>query len=135
MRDKIWEWPGDEARVEDCLELNFKYVDYQSLAYLSYSSCVCWISVRATRVQRFLSVRESISASTAYVKSLSCGQVFKVHGTLLCILKVNKPGIRADKTLCLCKILAYSPFWESQTVHSLSVTLGISPFPVSIGIQ
>ena len=29
-----------ESRVGDCLELNFKYVDYQSLAYLSYSSCV-----------------------------------------------------------------------------------------------
>ena len=28
-------------------------------------------------------------------------------------LKVQKPGIQADKTLCLCKILAKSPFWES----------------------
>ena len=53
-----------ESGVEDCSELNFKYVDYQSLAYLFYSSCVCWISMRATRAQRFLSVRESISASS-----------------------------------------------------------------------
>ena len=57
-----------ESGVEDCLELNFKYVDYQSLAYLSYSSCVCWISVRATRAQHFLSVRESISASSPIVQ-------------------------------------------------------------------
>ena len=27
--------------VEDCLELNFRYVDYQTLAHLSYGSCVC----------------------------------------------------------------------------------------------
>ena len=29
----------------------------------------------------------------------------------------QQPGIQADNTLCLCKLLAYSPFWESQTVH------------------
>ena len=50
-------------RVEDCLELNFKYVDHQTLAHLSYSSCVCLTSVRAARAQRFLSVRELISDS------------------------------------------------------------------------
>ena len=50
--------------VEDCLELNFKDIDYQTLAHLSYSSCVCWTSVHATRVQRFLSVRVLISASS-----------------------------------------------------------------------
>ena len=49
--------------VEDCLELNFKYVDYQTLAHLSYSSCICWTSVHATRTQHFLSVRVLISAS------------------------------------------------------------------------
>ena len=38
---------------------------------------------------------------------------YKKGGTLLCILKVNKPGIQADKTLCLRKFLAKSPFWES----------------------
>ena len=48
-----------KSRVEDCLELNFRYVDYQTLAYLSYSSYVCWISVRATRAKRFISVRVS----------------------------------------------------------------------------
>jgi len=41
------------SRIEDCLELNFKYADYQTLAHLFYSSCV---SVRPTRAQRFLSV-------------------------------------------------------------------------------
>ena len=35
----------------------------------------------------------------------------------ICIFKVNKPGIQADRILCLCKSLAYSPFLESQTVH------------------
>ena len=46
------------------LELNFKYADYQTLAHLSYSSCVCLTSVRATRAQCFLSVRVIINAST-----------------------------------------------------------------------
>ena len=45
------------SRVEDCLELNFKYAHHQTLAHLPYSSCVCLKSVRATRAQRFLSVR------------------------------------------------------------------------------
>ena len=52
------------SRVEDCLELNFKYVDYQTLAHLSYSSCVYLTSVRTARAQRFLSVRVSVSDST-----------------------------------------------------------------------
>ena len=47
--------------IEDCLQLNFKYVDYQTLAYSSY---VCWISVCATTAQPFLSVRVSISVSS-----------------------------------------------------------------------
>ena len=51
------------SRVEECLELNFKYVDYQTLAHLSYSSCVCLTSVRATRAQRFLSVWVLINTS------------------------------------------------------------------------
>ena len=51
------------TRVEDCLELNFKYADYQALAHLSYSSCVRLTSVRATRAQRFISVRVLINAS------------------------------------------------------------------------
>ena len=34
---------------------------------------------------------------------------------LPCVFKVNKPGIQADGILCLCKILAYSPFLESQS--------------------
>ena len=33
-----------KSQIEDCLELNFKYVDYQTLAHLSYSSYVCWTS-------------------------------------------------------------------------------------------
>ena len=40
-----------ESRVEDCLELNLRYVDYQTLAHLSYSSYVCWIYVPATRAK------------------------------------------------------------------------------------
>ena len=55
------------SRVEDCLELNFKYVDYQTLAHLSYSSCVCLTSVRAARAQHFLSVRVLISDSTCNI--------------------------------------------------------------------
>ena len=39
-------------------------------------------------------------------------------GTLPCIFKVNKPGIQADRLLRLVKILAHSPFLESQTVHA-----------------
>ena len=53
------------SRVEDCLELNFKYADYQTLDHLFYSSCVCLTSVCSTRAQRFLSVRVLINASTA----------------------------------------------------------------------
>ena len=45
-----------ESWVEHCLELNFRYVDYQALVQLSYSSCICWRSVRATRAKRYLSV-------------------------------------------------------------------------------
>ena len=55
------------AWVEDYLELNFKYVDYQTLAHLSYGSCVCLTSVRVAMAQRFLSVRVLISDSTAGV--------------------------------------------------------------------
>ena len=40
--------------VEDYLELNFKYVGYQTLAHLSCNSYVCWTSKHATGVQRFL---------------------------------------------------------------------------------
>ena len=40
-------------QVEDCLELNSKCVDYQTLAHLSCNSYVCWNSGRATRAQRF----------------------------------------------------------------------------------
>ena len=31
--------------------------------------------------------------------------------------KVDKPGIQADRLLCLVKILAHGQFWESSTVH------------------
>ena len=51
-----------ESLVEDCLELNFRYVDYQPLlAHRSYSSYVCWRSVRATGAKHFLSVWEEIT--------------------------------------------------------------------------
>ena len=32
--------------------------------------------------------------------------------------KSYKPGIQADRLLCLLKILAHSPFLESQTIHT-----------------
>ena len=57
--------PFAKSLVEDCLELNFKYVDYQTLAHLSCNSYVCWTSEHATRVQRFLSVQASISPSSS----------------------------------------------------------------------
>ena len=31
--------------------------------------------------------------------------------------KVDKPGIQADKLLCLVKLLVHRQFWESSTVH------------------
>ena len=31
--------------------------------------------------------------------------------------KSNKPGVQADRLLCLCKRLAHIPFWESSTIH------------------
>ena len=46
--------------------------------YPSCSSCVYWISARATRAQRFLSVRESISSSTTILIFL-----FDILGTKL----------------------------------------------------
>ena len=52
------------SRVEDCLELNFKYADYQTLAHLSYSFCVYLTSVHVSRAQHFLSVRVLISVSS-----------------------------------------------------------------------
>ena len=50
------------SQIEDCSELNFRYVDYQTLAYgyLSCSSCVYWISARATRAQRFVSENQLV---------------------------------------------------------------------------
>ena len=50
--------------IEDCMELHFKYVEYQTLAHLSYSSCVSLTSRCAARAQRFLSVRVLISDSS-----------------------------------------------------------------------
>ena len=50
------------SRVEDCLELNFKYVDYQTLAHLSYSSSWPLCTQKGRNV--FLSVRVLISDST-----------------------------------------------------------------------
>ena len=77
------------SQIEDCLELNFRYVDYQTLAHLSCSSCVYWISARATRAQRFLSVRESISASTIYGRAENSF--------------INQDEFVAMKTLSSCK--------------------------------
>ena len=56
-----------ESSVEDCLELNFRYVDCQPLVQLSYSAYVCWRFVHATRVKRYLSVHVSINVSTPVV--------------------------------------------------------------------
>ena len=55
-----------------------------------------------------------------------CAYYFAKHVTLSAcslllrwqvIFKVNKPGIQANGILCLLKILAHSPFWESEIVH------------------
>ena len=59
-----------ESWVEDCLELNFRYVDYQPLALLSYSSYVCWRSVR--RVEHYLRVRVSIIVSIHKRFQINC---------------------------------------------------------------
>ena len=56
-----------KSQVEDCLELNFKYADYQTLAYLFYSSSVCSVSASATRAQ---CVQVSISASMSMVHAV-----------------------------------------------------------------
>ena len=61
-----------KSRVEDCLELNFKYTNYQTLAHLSCSSYVCWTSGHTTRAQRFSSVRASISPSTVIRNESFC---------------------------------------------------------------
>ena len=74
------------SQIEDCLELNFRYVDYQTLAHLSCNSCVYWISVRATRAQHFFSVRESISASTRF----HSGQQLAWHLNNACHATVQK---------------------------------------------
>ena len=42
--------------------------------------------------------------------------IIKVAGTPV-TLKVEKPGIQADRFLCLAKLLVHNQFWESQTVH------------------
>ena len=57
-----------ESWVEDCLELNFSYLDYQPLVHLSYSFYVCWRFVRVTRVKHYLRVRVSINASSYTIK-------------------------------------------------------------------
>ena len=44
------------------------------------------------------------------------GGAVKVAGNPV-TLKVDKPGIQADRFLCLAKLLARNQFWESQTVH------------------
>ena len=44
------------------------------------------------------------------------GDALKVAGNPV-TLKVDKPGIQADRFLCLAKLLARNQFWESQTVH------------------
>ena len=61
-----------ESRVEDCLELNFRYVDYQPLALLSYSAYVCWRSVRETRVKRYSRVQVSINISIPKRFQINC---------------------------------------------------------------
>ena len=48
-----------ESQTEDCLELNFKNIDYETLAYRYHSSYVCWTSARANTVHCLLSVQVS----------------------------------------------------------------------------
>ena len=62
-----------QFQVEDCLEMNVKYLDYQLLMYLSYSYYVCWRSVRATRVKCYLSVQVSVKFSIPKRFQINCG--------------------------------------------------------------
>ena len=53
-------------------------------------------------------------ATTSHSKR--CRRSLKVASNPV-TLKVDKPGIQADRFLCLAKLLARNQFWESQTVH------------------
>ena len=81
------------SRVEECLELNFKYVDYQTLVQLSYSSCSCLTSVRPTRTQCFFSVGVLINASIVQL-------VFVMHKHNAVTLKAVTTGVNGQMTSC-----------------------------------
>ena len=56
-----------ESRVEDCLELNFMHVNYQTLAHLILQF-LCLLDLCArNKGETFLSVRVSINASTKHI--------------------------------------------------------------------
>ena len=90
------------SRVEDCLELNFKYVDYQSLAHLSYSSCVCLTFVRAARAQRFLSVRVLISDSTVYNFPIFLHYLISVSvlASVKLVVKIHSNNVASHRNIC-----------------------------------
>ena len=71
--------------IEDCWELNFKYVNYQTLAYLSYISCVCWTSVHAKKCSIFQVSKHQLVPIYLH----SAGQASKVV-TLVTELLVGK---------------------------------------------
>ena len=114
------------SQIEDCLELNFRYVDCQTLAHLSCSSCVYWISARATRAQRFLSVRESISASTG---EIGCEWLQQMQREALIIASAISRCLNfVDKVLnCCCTIFGqpyvcqptYRPHPRSRCIQSV----------------
>ena len=90
-----------ESRVEDCLELNFRYVDYQPLAHLSYSSYVRWRSVHETRVKCYSRVQVSINVSIPKRFQIDCS-------IDLCYIKIAV----SESLLTLSHSAHTGRFWE-----------------------
>ena len=89
-----------ESWVEDCLEVNFRYVDYQPLAHLSYSSYVCCRSVRVTRAKRYLSVRVSINVSIPKRLQISCSIDLCYIKIICCIWNIHSHSCTRNYENC-----------------------------------
>ena len=93
-----------------------------------------------TRGSKIKACRVSTRENVAWCMYIRNDARARVNGDLKWHAPLNfqgqQPGVQADRTLCLCKRLAHSPFWPAGGFNrSLSVKLGISPFPAGIGIQ
>ena len=85
-----------KSRVEDCLELNFKYVDYQTLAHAPILQFLCLGDLCAhNKSATFLSVRASISSS-------------------IC---------KFDKVLYICVIHACDKFLAAELAESMKLCM------------